>query len=320
MREITKRGGKFRLGRHWITDDRTGIAHWDDEMVMQWDGLLVKKGSEETRHPQEYVRSLPNDSFAPQLTVPEQGINFDQFCGKFIMEYVPGTTIKRKLSQIDNILKLPGVGAMEIGDTSNKCGHWFVIEKGEDATIIFPDIGATNTSSSSPTKVHLFDAEGEVIEEDATIRHVINLPDGISSGDRLLVLISTANVVDFTWPTGWTELHSSSNSTVSLSVGYRDPDGSEGFIGTDDTITIITDVQEPSSHISYIIRSFDRNQAPEVSTGASGSSTSPDPDTITPIAGSSRYLFFAVEAHNTGSTNTTSLPNNYKGNTESSSR
>ena len=302
MREITKRGGKFRLGRHWMTDDRTGIAHWDDQMTRQWDGLIVKKGSEETRHPQEYVRPLPSDPFAPQLIVPEQGINFDDVCGFYRMEFVPNTTVRRTFSISDDLLPLPGIGQMAVGVAANDCGHWFIVQEGQ-GVVNFPGIEATNTSNSLPTT-----------------SHVINLPDGVSSGDRLLVLISVDNVVSFTWPSGWTKLHSSTNSTVSLSVGYRDPDGTEGFTGTDDTITITTDIQESSSHISYIIRDFDRNQAPEVSTGASGSNTSPDPDTITPSTGSDRYLVFAEEAHSVGSTDTTSLPINYMGNVESNSK
>ena len=127
MREITKRGGKFRLGHHWMTDDRTGIAHWDDEVVRQWDGLIVKKGSEETRHPQEYVRPLPSDPFAPNLIVPEQGTDFDQFCGNSLQEFIPRTTIKRTLSITDELKPLPGIGAMAVGVAANECGHWFLV-------------------------------------------------------------------------------------------------------------------------------------------------------------------------------------------------
>ena len=289
---MAKRGKKLRLGRHWITDDRTGIAHWDDQMTKQWDGLIVKKGSEETRHPQEYVRSL-SDPYPVHFLRPEQGTNFDDVCGFYKMEFVPNTVTRRTFSIQDDLLPLPGIGQMSIGDTSNDCGHWFIVQ----APIRIPNIpvlSESNTSFSTPSTTH-----------------IISLPENTITGSRLILYISVDDVVTFTWPDpGWTVLFSDTNSSVSLDIAYRDIDGTEGFSGGDDFITVTTNLNRSSSHISHRIQGFDSSTAPEVSTGTTGSSTSPDPDAITPSSGDTDYLIFAVEAHNTGST-TTTPPTNY---------
>jgi len=288
---MAKRGKKFRLGRHWITDDRTGIAHWDDQMTKQWDGLIVKKGSEETRHPQEYVRSL-SDPYPVHYLRPEQGTDFDDICGFYKMEFIPNTVIRRSLSITDDLLPLPGIGQMSLGVAANECGHWFIVQA-PSRILNVPLLAESNTSFSVPSTTH-----------------IVDLPDGITTGSRLILYISVDDVVTFAWPSGWTVLFSDTNSTLSLDVAYLDVDGTEGFTGTDDIITVTTNLERSSSHMSHRIIGFDPATAPEASTGATGSSTSPDPDAITPSSGNTDYLIFAVEAHNTGST-TTTPPTNY---------
>ena len=119
-------GKRIRIGDHWVTDDRTGIPRYASEMVVQWDGLAVRKGTEEGRHPQEFVRPRV-DPYPPINIRPEQGTDFDLVCGKFVMEYVPNTTQKRTLSQVDLLLPFAGVDQMSIGPTADKCGLWFVV-------------------------------------------------------------------------------------------------------------------------------------------------------------------------------------------------
>ncbi len=298
---MAKRGKKLRLGRHWITDDRTGIAHWDDQMTKQWDGLIVKKGSEETRHPQEYVHALA-DPYPVHFLRPEQGTDFDDVCGFYVMEFIPNTVIRRSLSITDDILPLPGVGQMEIGSTSNECGHWFIVQESVIPAPDFPIVAANNTSSNG-----------------LTTTHVISLPDGIATGNRIIVLISYENEVISTLPSGWTQIFGDEFAGGTLLIFYRDIDGTEGFTGTNDIITVTGDTAESSSHISYRITNFDTSSTPEASTSDSGNSTSPDPDAITPTAGEKDYLIIAVETHNTGSTDTTVFPKNYTNPQESDS-
>ncbi len=297
-----KRGKRIKLGDHWVTDDRTGFAHYASQMTKQWDGLLVKKGSEETRHPQEWVRSL-SDPYPVHYLRPEQGIDFDDVCGFYVMEFIPNTVIRRSLSITDDLLPLPGVGQMEIGSTSNECGHWFIVQESVLTIGDFPIVAANNTSSNGPNTTH-----------------TISLPDGIATGNRIIVCITAENDVSFTFPSGWSQIFFDDNTSITLGISYRDIDGTEGFTGTDDIITATTNVAESSSHISYRITNFDINTAPEISQSNVGSSTSPDPEEVTPTDGNNDYLVIAVEAHNTGSTDTTGFPAGYTNNQESDSR
>ena len=118
---------KIRLGDHWVTDDRTGIAHYNSKMVQQWDGLMVKQGSEENRHPQEFVRPK-NDPYSVSLQRPEQGVDLDNVCGFYAMEWVPGTAIKRTLSQVDELLPLAGINQFPIGPKADSCGLLFEVQ------------------------------------------------------------------------------------------------------------------------------------------------------------------------------------------------
>jgi hypothetical protein len=99
---MSKRGRRFRLGRHWITDEKTGFAEWDDNIVRDWDGVVTRKGLEDGEHPQWRIRAL-QDPYPVTLIRPERGLNIDTICGFYAMEYIPRTTIKRTLSQNDKL-------------------------------------------------------------------------------------------------------------------------------------------------------------------------------------------------------------------------
>lgn len=293
---MSKRGRRFRLGRHWVTDEKTGFAEWDDNIVRDWDGVVTKKGLEDGEHPQWRIRAL-QDPYPVELIRPERGLNIDQICGFFAMEYVPRTTIKRTLSLNDR-LPLPGIGQMAIGNAANECGHWFVVGP-STVTLNYALVVNTNTSRSDPS-----------------INHTIKLPNGINM-QRLVVLAVAEGATTFTWPVGWDEIFEDNNSTVSLSVAYHDVDGTEGFTGTDDIITVTTSSKEATTHISYLVDNFFSGSPPFVSTGATGNSTSPDPDDLTPADGLQDYLTIIVEAHNTASTDTTDIPLTYESQIES---
>ena len=121
------RRNRIRPGDHLVTDDRTGIVHYASEMVQEWTGLLVRRGTEDYRHPQEFVRSLP-DPQAPTNVRSEPGPPFDDVCGYYVMEWVPGIGIKRTPTAYElNNLPLPGIGVMTIG-SGTSCGldFWIV--------------------------------------------------------------------------------------------------------------------------------------------------------------------------------------------------
>ena len=302
-RDVTKRGGRFKLGDHWMTDDRTGIAHYASDTIRQWDGLIVKRGSEETRHPQEYVRPLPADPFAPQLIVPEQGTNFDDICGFYRMEFVPGTVTRRTYSITDDLLPLPGVGQMALGTAANDCGHWFVVQEPQISEVVYPGIDGTATSFNIATR-----------------SPIVTIPSNATTGNWVIIISTSENEVNYTWPTGWTELITIKNSTVSISSAYRDLDGTESFaMSPVKTLTIDIDSKESVANISYSLFNFESTVPPEVSIGNTGTNINPDPDVITPSSGDEDYLIFAVEAHNSGSTDTTVFPANYTNEQESNS-
>lgn len=59
-----KRDGRpygYTEGDHLMVCDQTGLTRLSRDIVRQWDGLLVWKEQEDPRHPQEYVRGVPDD-------------------------------------------------------------------------------------------------------------------------------------------------------------------------------------------------------------------------------------------------------------------
>lgn len=59
-------------GQHLVTDDQSGRVYYNSEMVQLWDGRVVEKAKKETRHPHEYVPSIP----APVVPWP---IRYDSY-------------------------------------------------------------------------------------------------------------------------------------------------------------------------------------------------------------------------------------------------
>lgn len=59
-----KRDGRplgYTDGEHLMVCDQTGLTRLSRDIVRQWDGILVWKDQEDPRHPQEYVRGVPDD-------------------------------------------------------------------------------------------------------------------------------------------------------------------------------------------------------------------------------------------------------------------
>lgn len=155
----------------------------------------------------------------------------------------------------------------------------------------FPQVEATNNS----------------VEASATNSHTVSLPAGIQAGETLLVFFSVDAQNACTFPEGWTEIFDTPNGTNTLAVGWRKADGGEGA-----SITVTTAGNRESVHISYRISGATDPTvtAPEVSTGATGDDTNPDPDSLTAGGGSKKYLWIAVEGNDDDDA-ITDYPTNY---------
>jgi hypothetical protein len=90
-----------------------------------------------------------------------------------------------------------------------------------------------------------------------------------------------------------------------MSIAYRNADGLEGA-----TVDVTTDNNRKSSHTSYRITGHDSGTAPEISTGATGASANPDPDSLTPTGGAKDYLWLAIYGADDEQT-TSAYPTNY---------
>lgn len=55
----------WRKGDHRVIADCCGFKVWASETVMQWDGMRVCKKHAETRHPQDFVRAVPDYQSVP---------------------------------------------------------------------------------------------------------------------------------------------------------------------------------------------------------------------------------------------------------------
>lgn len=158
----------------------------------------------------------------------------------------------------------------------------------------FPQVAATNTSS-----------------EDSDVQnHTVSLPASIQAGETLLVFFSCQTNQPIGWPGGWNEIFENQQTDVTLAIAWRKADGGEGA-----TITVTTNDVEISAHASYRINvAIDPTSTPpEVSTGATGTSENPNPDSLTADGGSKEYLWIAVEGNDEDKT-VTAYPTNYDSN------
>jgi hypothetical protein len=146
-----------------------------------------------------------------------------------------------------------------------------------------------------------------------TTTSTINLPDGSNvSGRRVLVIFykdGTSGTI--TWPSGWTAAQTRSTlQSHDFEARYRDIDGTEGFDGTGDTISI-THNTEGTAHTTYLIEAgtFDPAEAPVVGTIASAAASSPNPPNCNPGTAKD-YLFIACCSVD-GNVAVTGAPTNY---------
>lgn len=53
--------GELRPGDFRIVCDRSGFNGWASETVIEWNGLRVLRRFSEQRHPQDFVRAIPDN-------------------------------------------------------------------------------------------------------------------------------------------------------------------------------------------------------------------------------------------------------------------
>lgn len=121
--------------------------------------------------------------------------------------------------------------------------------------------------------------------------HQVTLPSGVVAGD--LVLIVTARgvaVATFNSLAGWTEVVDD-GAANGVTVWARTADGGEGS-----TVTFTSSANTRSASIAYRISGAKAvgSQVPEISTVATGSSTTPNATTCTPTGGAKDYLWVSL--------------------------
>jgi hypothetical protein len=111
---------------------------------------------------------------------------------------------------------------------------------------------------------------------------------GLDAGDLVIAAVALdANPASTTWPSGWTESKYLNPTGVALSIAWLTATGGEGS-----EITIESAVAEKAGLITYRVTGHN-STAPEVSTGATGSSGAIDPDSLTPTWGAKDTLWIA---------------------------
>ena len=139
----------------------------------------------------------------------------------------------------------------------------------------------------------------------------VTLPASVASGDLVLVFHYSDGALTRTFPSPWVEIKDAlcSGSSCNIGVGYLIASGGET------SVTVTKSVAERFTAISARITGWHGTTAPEISTGASGSSTTPDPDSVTASWGSDDNLFIAVNVfdNSAGAGVTSAWPTNYTG-------
>jgi hypothetical protein len=143
-------------------------------------------------------------------------------------------------------------------------------------------------------------ATAETAVSTASTTHPINLP-AFTGGDpandigQHLVLITAHGVAVATFlpQTGWTELVDE-NVANGITIAIHAIDGTEGTT----TVTFTSSAATRSASIMYRISGVENmaTQLPQLSTVATGSSTTPDPGSLTPTGGAKDYLWIALFA------------------------
>lgn len=123
-----------------------------------------------------------------------------------------------------------------------------------------------------------------------TTTHNVAMPGTVASGRLLLVILASSTNV--TTPSGWTLQKKMTASTVQVNVYTRIADGTEGGSNVN-FVTASSDFV--AAHVYYASdASYNASICFAVSTGATGTSTGPDPDSLTSGFGAVDTTWIAV--------------------------
>lgn len=119
----------------------------------------------------------------------------------------------------------------------------------------------------------------------------INLPGNILDGDFLLISASVGATTTITWPGGYNQLITSTNSTRVI-LAYHRCDGSEGA-------SISLDLSSAAATVALIhhLRGVHPTTPPEATETTSTSSGSTDPPVVNPSWGLAKNMFIAHSMH-----------------------
>lgn len=137
-----------------------------------------------------------------------------------------------------------------------------------------------------------FGAYDNFVQSDYLLEMPVLYPPGMKIGETILAWVSVADVADITWPSGWTELTETDCSTTNtLSIAWHKVDGSEGK-----TFRITLDAVEEGVLLSCIriTNAADPTVTPPEVATATGTSTNPDPPSISPTGGSAKYMVLTI--------------------------
>lgn len=147
----------------------------------------------------------------------------------------------------------------------------------------------------------------------AATSHLVDMPAVVNAGDQLIIAFSSDGSSTVTPPSGFSQLHTTSNTNLVRLGTYRKvADGTEG--GT--TVDVVTSASCKAAAHTYRITSWHGTTIPEVGTAATGASVNPDPPTLSPSWGAEDTLWLALAGINALVT-TSVYPTNYTDGTTS---
>jgi hypothetical protein len=176
-------------------------------------------------------------------------------------------------SQINAGSEDPGAFTL---DASEEWGAWMMIIRGDNQPANYPKLVGLSHSSTGGT---------------ASANATVVLPDLIDPGDLMLILHrSSTSTAGHGYPAGWNELFddNSDASANRTSLAWKSALGTEA--GT--TITITQDnIKFATIAMVFKGTTDPSKQPPQFSTLVTGTSTTPDPGTVTPTGGSKKYVW-----------------------------
>lgn len=143
--------------------------------------------------------------------------------------------------------------------------------------------------------------------------HAINLPV-LSTGDFILLLGTTGHLVNWTPPSGYTEIfdEAASGTYPGLWAAYRLVTGAEGYTGDgSDTVTATTSGSAKAVYISYAISgAADPASIAPVGSASGQFSGQPDPPNVN-FSAPGTHAVFAIGAIQSGTATVSSWPSGY---------